>query len=146
VARWHDAIGYLLMRGETGLAYDLVDPLYQRWRSQLGDGPATLRAATSIAEALRSMGRHAEARELDEDVLARRRCRYGDDHFQTLASASNLAVDLYQLGEVQAARDWDEDTLDRRRGVLGPDHPDTLTSASNLAADLRALGEPDNKL
>ena len=138
----NDAIWYLLMRGDTGLAHDLADRLYQRWRSHLGDDdPAVLRAATSVAEALRSMGRYAEARELDEDVLARRRRLYGDDHFQSLASANNLAVDLYQLGEVQPARDLDQDTLDRRRRLLGPDHPDTLTSASNLAADLRALGE-----
>jgi hypothetical protein len=138
----NDAIWYLLMRGDADLAHDLADRLYQQWRTKLGgDDPAILRAATSVAEALRSMGRYAEARELDEDVLARRRRLYGDDHFQTLASANNLAVDLYQLVEVQAARDLDQDTLDRRRRLMGSDHPDTLTSASNLAADLRALGE-----
>ena len=138
----NSAVWYLLMRGDTRLGHDLADRLYQQWRSQLGgDDPATLRAATSIGEALRQLGRYAAARDLDEDSLTRRRRVLGDDHPRTLDSASNLAVDLYELGEVQAARDLDQDTLDRRRRVRGDDHPDTLNSASNLAVDLYELGE-----
>ena len=83
------------------------------------------------------MGHYAEARELDEDTLARCRRVLGEDHPDTLRSASNLAIDLSYLGEYQAARELDEDTLARRRRVLGEDHPDTLRSASNLAIDLR---------
>ena len=98
-------------------------------------------AARYLAWALRDMGRYAEARELDEDTLARRRRVLGDDHPDTLSSANNLAIDLRNLGEYQAARDLDEDTLARRRRVLGEDHPDTLTSANNLAIDLSNLGE-----
>ena len=93
-------------------------------------------AAHYLAWALRDMGRYAEARELDEDTLARCRRVLGEDHPDTLASANNLAIDLRMLGEHQAARELDEDTLARRRRVLGEDHPDTLTSASNLAIDL----------
>ena len=87
------------------------------------------------------MGRYAEARDLDQDTLDRRRRVLGEDHPDTLTSANNLAIDLRELGEVQAARDLDQDTLDRRRRVLGEDHPDTLCSANNLAVDLRELGE-----
>ena len=140
--RVNSAIWHLLMRGETGLGHDLANRLYQHWRSHLGgDDPATLRAATSVAAALRRMGRYAPARKLDEDSLARRRRLGGDDHFQTLTSANNLAFDLRALGDVQAARDLDQDTLERRRRVLGDDHPDTLGSATNLAFGLRALGD-----
>jgi hypothetical protein len=138
----NSAAWYLLMRGDTRLGHDLADRLYQQWRSQLGgDDPATLRAATSIALALRQLGRYAAARDLDQDTLDRHRRVLGDDHPNTLTSASNLAADLHLLGEVQAARDLDQDTLDRKRRVIGADHPDTLISASNLAAYLRALGE-----
>jgi hypothetical protein len=141
----NDAVWYLLMRGDTRLSHDLADHLYQQWRSQLGgDDPATLRAAISVAAALTEMGRDAEARKLDEDILERRRRMLGADHPQTLESASNLAVDLAALGEVQAARDMDQDTLERRRRVLGVDHPETLSSANNLAADLRAMRAADD--
>ena len=80
------------------------------------------------------MGRYAEARELDEDTLARYRRVLGDDHPDTLASATALAYDLRNLREYQAARELDEDTLARYRRVLGDDHSHTLTSAGNLAA------------
>ncbi len=140
--RANDAIWYLLMRGDTSLGHDLADRLYQRWRTQLsGDDPATLRAATSIADALRRMGCYVEALKLYKEILDRRRQVLGDDHHSTLDSANNLAVALTAVGMVQIARDLNRDTLDRRREVLGDDHPDTLTSASNLANDLRALGE-----
>ena len=62
------------------------------------------------------MGRYAEARDLDQDTLDRRRRVLGDDHPSTLNSATNLAIDLRQLGEVQAARDLDQDTLARAAG------------------------------
>ncbi len=87
------------------------------------------------------MGRYREARQLSEDILARKRRVLGEDHPSALMSANNLAEDLRDLGEHQAARDLDQDTLARRRRVLGGDHPDTLRSANNLATDLRALGE-----
>ena len=85
------------------------------------------------------MGRWADARDLAQDCLNRRRRILGEDHPSTLGSASNLAVVLRALGDVQAARDLHQDTLDRMRRVLGPDHPDTLASANNL----RLLGEAD---
>ena len=51
-----------------------------------------------MAWALREMGRYAEARELDEDTLARARRVLGEDHPDTLSSANNLANDLTQPG------------------------------------------------
>ena len=142
--RWMacNACGYLLARGDTRTAHVLAAGLHRQWRDRLGDDHEnTLAVAHYLAWALRDMGRYAEARELDEDTLARCRRVLGDDHPNTLASATNLAVDLRGLGEYQAARELDEDTLARCRRVLGDDHPDTLTSANNLAVDLRNLGE-----
>ena len=137
-----NACWYLLMRVDTRTAYDLARDLRQQWRDRLGeDDEHVLTAAYFLAWALQDMGRHAEARDLDQDTLIRRHRVLGEDHPDTLVSANNLAIDLRELGEVQAARDLDQDTLIRRRRVLGEDHPDTLTSASNLAIDLRVLGE-----
>ena len=137
-----NACGYLLARGDTRAAHDLATDLRQQWRDRLGDDHENTQAtATYLAWALRDVGRYAEARKLDEDLLAWRRRVLGEDHPSTLASASNLAVDLTNLGKHQAARKLDEDILARRRRVLGEDHPSTLASASNLAVDLTNLRE-----
>ncbi len=137
-----NACWYLLARGDTRTGHALVADLRQHWRDQLGDDHEhTLKAATFLAWALRDMGRYTEARELDEDTLARSRRVLGEDHPESLGSANNLAVDLKNLSEYQAARELDEDTLARSRRVLGEDHTYTLEAAGNLAVDLRILGE-----
>jgi len=90
------------------------------------------------------LGEDQEARELDEDILARRRRVLGEDHPDTLTSAFILAAKLSELGEYQAAKELNEDILARRRRVLGDRHPDTLVAAafalilSGLAADPKA--------
>ena len=94
------------------------------------DHPSTLRSATILAHDLRELGELQAARDLDQDILDRRRRVLGQDHPDTLSSAHNLAIGLRELGELQAARDLDQDILDRRRRVLGQDHPDTLSSAT----------------
>ena len=137
-----NANSYLLTRGDARGGHDLAKILYEQWLSQLGSDDAhTLRAASNLAEALRQKGRSAEARQLDEDTLNRRRKVLGRDHPDTLTSATNLAADLRALEQYQTARDLDEDTLTIRRRVLGNDHPGTMMSASKLATDLRKLGE-----
>jgi hypothetical protein len=137
-----NACWYLLARGDTRTAHDLAAALRQHWRDRLGDDDEnSLTVVGYLAWALRDMGHYAEARELNEDTLARRHRVLGEDHPDTLASANNLGNDLRNLGEHQAARELDEDTLARLRRVLGEDYPDTLRSASYLAVDLRNLGE-----
>jgi hypothetical protein len=44
-------------------------------------------------------GEYEQARQLDEDTLARRRLVLGEDHPDTLASVGNLAFDLAKLTE-----------------------------------------------
>jgi transcriptional regulator with XRE-family HTH domain len=133
---------YLIERGDTHTAHDLVSGLRQQWRNRLGeDHEHTLMAAHYLAWTLLEMGRYAESRDINQDTLARRRRVLGQDHPDTLYSAHNLAICLRKLGDVEAARDLDRDILDRHRRVLGQDHPSTLRSATNLATDLRALGQ-----
>jgi TIR domain/Tetratricopeptide repeat/NB-ARC domain len=137
-----DAARYLVKRGDSRGSQALASYLYREWRGRLGtDDRHTLSAARSLAAAVRQMGRYADARQLDEDTLARRRRVLGEDHPDTLRSANGLANDLRELGEIDVARGIDQDTLNRRRRTLGDDHPDTLQSANGLANDMRALGE-----
>ena len=103
--------------------------------------PTPSHSAHRLADDLRALGEHEQARPLDEDTLTRRRRTLGHDHPDTLESAGNLADDLRALGEHEQARPLDEDTLTRHR-ILGDDHPaDTLRSAETLAEDLQAFGE-----
>jgi tetratricopeptide (TPR) repeat protein len=136
------AARYLIVRGDASGGHDLASRLYGQWRDSLGpDHPDTLSAGHHLGHALRQMGRYREARQLSEDILARKRRVLGEDHPDTLASANGLAVGMRALGEHQAARELDEDTLARKRRVLGEDHPSALISANNLAEDLSKLGE-----
>ena len=133
---------YLLMRGDTRSGYELSRDLRAQWLGRLGgDDQDTLRASTRLAAALRTMERYQEARELDEDTLARRRHLWGDDDSDTLISAGCLAADLRGLGKVGAALELNQHNLTRRRGALGADHPDTLGSATCVARDLAASGK-----
>jgi hypothetical protein len=137
-----DAAWYLLRSGHPAEAHDLATRLRDSWDDRLGpDHPRALTIASTLAVALRRLGRHDQARQLSEDTLARDRRVRGDDHPETLGTATNLAVTLRALGEHQAARQLDEDTLQRKRHALGDNHPSTLRTANNLALNLRALGD-----
>jgi DNA-binding XRE family transcriptional regulator len=137
-----DGCWYLLERGDTRTAFGLASGLRQQWRDRLGaDHEHTLEIAEILGWALKGMGRWADARDLAQDTLDRRRRVQGQDHPSTLDTAELLAENLYLLSNTQAARDLAQDTLDRRRRVQGQDHPATLTTASQLAKILAALGE-----
>ena len=139
-----DAAWYLVVSGNAKDGLDLANQLYVQWRERLGPSdPHTLSTANTLGQALRILGRYAEARKIDEDSLARERLLRGDDHLFTLHSANNLAWDLSELGEDHAARALNEDTYARYRRVLDDDHPLVLLSANNLSDDLLALGEHD---
>lgn len=133
---------YLGKRGDAHASHDVADLLYRRWSDRLGpDDPDTLQAAHLLAFALSELGHHQEARELDEDILARRHQRLGENHPDTIRSAINLGHRLRALGDVQEARDLNEDILARSRQILGWDHYLTLGCANNLAISLGDLGE-----
>ncbi len=91
---------YLLARGDTRTAHDLAADLRKHWRERLGgDDQHTLVTVRYLAWALHDMGSYAEARDLHQDILDRRRRVLGEDHPGTLASAENLTRDLRLLGE-----------------------------------------------
>jgi hypothetical protein len=133
---------YLYTRGEPRAALPHIERAHSRRLARLGvDHPSTLGSATNLAIALRALGQHEQARDLDQDTLERSRRTFGVDHPDTLSSANGLANDLQDLGQHEQARNLNQDTLERKQRVLGDDHPHTLISASNLANDLYALGQ-----
>ena len=87
------ACWYQIRRGPGRHAADFAGRLRQNRLGQDGpDNPRTLTAANTLAVILAETGRYAEARDLGEDTLARRRRLLGEDHPDTLTSARNLAI------------------------------------------------------
>jgi Tetratricopeptide repeat len=68
------------------------------------DHPDTLTSASNLAVDLSGLGEYEAARELDEDILARRRRILGEDHPDTLWSARNFDADLRALGKSRKKR------------------------------------------
>jgi RNA polymerase sigma factor (TIGR02999 family) len=62
------------------------------------DHPDTLESMHSLAGAYADLGHDAEALELREETLARRRATLGPDHINTLQSMWGLAAELVALG------------------------------------------------
>jgi len=137
-----NAAWYLTVSGHARDALRLAIGLHQNWGDYLGpDHKHTLFVANVLGEAHRALGQYQQARQIDEDTLARRRRLFADDDLNTLVCANNLAIDLRALGDYSAARALDEGTLSRCRQTLGDSHIVTLRAASNLAIDLRRLGD-----
>jgi hypothetical protein len=132
---WH-----LVARGDYVGAHRIAIDLHDVCHTTLGpDDPVTLAAATNLATTLRGLNHVDAARTLNEDVLARCRRLYGDDHHDTLDAANQLVSSL-SADQDNVARDLAEDTLTRCRRTLGDNHNLTLATAGNLANTMVALG------
>ena len=102
-----NACWYLLARGDTRTAHDLAATCASTGATGSAMTTSTRwRLPRYLAWALRDMGRYAEARDLDQDTLARRRRVLGEDHPDTLASASNLANDLATSASIRRPASW----------------------------------------
>ena len=95
--------------------------------------PSTLTSMSNLALTYSDQGRTAEAAELQEQVLEKRKRILGADHPSTLTSMSNLALTYSDQGRTAEAAELQEQVLEKRKRILGADHPSTLTSMSNLA-------------
>jgi hypothetical protein len=117
---------YLVARGDTRIGHDLTGHLREQWRDRLGDDHEhVLAMALSLSWAPRLMGRYAEARDLAQEVLDRKRRILGEDHPSAPMSANYLAAALRDLGEVHAG--WP--------GLgAGPGHPEPRRERARISA------------
>jgi DnaJ-domain-containing protein 1 len=88
----------------------------------------------NLAQILKAQGDLAEARLLQERVLAARRQLLGEEHPNTLTAMNNLAQTLSAQGDLAGARQMQEQVPAASRQLLGEEHPDTLTAMNNLAS------------
>ena len=137
-----DWVRYQWKHGEFEYALSQAKRLQALWTQQLGpDHQQTLHLQTQTANVLRSLGRFAEARDLDTYVLERQRAVLGADHPHALMTAGGLAADLRALGYFQEALSSDQETYESFTEQFGADYERTLTAANNLASSLRLVGD-----
>ncbi|HEX9999331.1 MAG TPA: FxSxx-COOH system tetratricopeptide repeat protein [Actinoplanes sp.] len=137
-----NCVRYHFARGDYDSSRDLAAAAVNRWRDALGETDVqTLLASFHLANALRAVGRSAEARRLNEQTLRAQRAVLGGDDETTLATANSVGADLRLRGHFGQARQLDADNLVRYRRLFGDSFPTSLRCANNLAADLRLLGD-----
>lgn len=100
----------------------------------------------SVAGALRSLGRYAEARLLLEEALSLLRPTLGDEHPEVARAMGSLAALLWQQGLLQEARPLMETALSIRMKSLGRMHPETAQSLNDLGALLDLEGDLEASL
>jgi hypothetical protein len=143
-----DQIRYLYVIGDYEGGRRLGERVVSAWRAASGkalgpDGELTLIATRHLANALRSLGEHDQARRLDEDThdRLRRSPLFGEQHDHTLATAMSLGADLRLSGEYRQALALDQDNLERHRSAFDDEDPLTLRARSNLAVSMRMVGD-----
>ncbi|MGH6655781.1 MAG: FxSxx-COOH system tetratricopeptide repeat protein, partial [Actinocrinis sp.] len=150
-----DRVRYLWKSGNLDAALATARQLEVAWQYALDTGgePASdaprrntltrqlLNLRFQIGNVLRSQGNYAEARSLDEAVLADQRELLPAEHPHTLMTAGGLAADLRGLSQFQSALDLDRTTFASLKDVFGEEHPRTLVSANNLAISYRLVGD-----
>ncbi|MFC7531326.1 FxSxx-COOH system tetratricopeptide repeat protein [Actinoplanes sp. GCM10030250] len=137
-----NCIRYHFARGDYDSSRDLANSAVARWRDGLGEtAEQTLLAAFHLANAMRAVGRTADARNLNLQTLRTQREVFGADDEATLATANSVGGDLRIQGHFGQARQLDADNLVRYRRLFGESFPTALRCANNLAADLRLLGD-----
>lgn len=137
-----NCVRFLYASGDYDSSRDLAAAARQRWQETLGEADEqTLLASFHLANALRALGRTAEARQLNEQTLRSQRAALGADDETTLATANSVGADLRIRGIFGQARQLDGDNLVRYRRLFGESFPTALRCANNLAADLRLIGD-----
>ncbi|GHF65250.1 hypothetical protein GCM10018787_11820 [Streptomyces thermodiastaticus] len=104
------------------------------------DHPGTLTARNNLAVSYADAGRHHEALELREHVLADRERILGPHHPDTLDARHNLANSYADTGRHHEALELREHVLADRERILGPHHPDTIDARHNLAISYADAG------
>ncbi|MFI7678072.1 FxSxx-COOH system tetratricopeptide repeat protein [Actinophytocola sp. NPDC049390] len=135
-------VRYLLAVGDYQGGLSLAEEARETWTASIGETHVdTLVMGRHLANALRRIGRPADASTLSAEVYALTREHLGDDDETTIAMGNSTLV-IHELeGRLYDERDAAETTLASARRVLGEDDPSTLVYANNYASTLRLTGE-----
>ncbi|XVU30246.1 FxSxx-COOH system tetratricopeptide repeat protein [Actinoplanes sp. CA-054009] len=142
-----DRLRYVWLSGGFDDGRRMGEDFADRWERQRQAGPGDgalerqlLHLRFTLANILSDQAAFAEARALDEAVLARQRELLGEHHPHTLMTANGLGRDLRALGLYDEALKSDQGTYAAWSEVFGDDHPRTLSAMNNLAVSERLAG------
>jgi tetratricopeptide (TPR) repeat protein len=146
-----DRVRYLWLRGDLERGRQRAERADEAWTRHLEatDSEVT-RTSTLIqlyelrfnhANILRSLGRFAESRAMNEAVLAAQVDLLGPEHPHALLTAGSLAADLRGLGLYAEALKRDVETYKVWLDSWGDDQPQTLAALNNLAVSHRLMGQ-----
>jgi tetratricopeptide (TPR) repeat protein len=144
-----DQARYLFRRGDHEASRSISELMCAEWSRPADQGGLgkdhgdTLQANRHLANALRVLGEHGRARQIDEDTMERllNNPEFGDDHEHTVAVAFGLGFDLSIAGDFAGSLVRDEENLQRARRRYGDEHDYTYQASNNVAASLRVLGQ-----
>ena len=140
-SRWWFTCQTCEQRFTSAMCIGLANTWWSQVRDRAEEDPERLAAASNLANSLDSQGKHAEAEEMQREVLAVRKRVLGAEHPDTLTTASNLASSLSDQGRHAEAEEMEREVLAVLKRVLGADHPDTLITVNNLASYLFRQGK-----
>ena len=78
-------------------------------------------------------------RNIQEEVLEKRKRIMGEDHLNTLGAGTTFLAWIYHI-QGRNTDVVDEEVLDKRRRILEDNHPYTLDTMNNLALTYRSQG------
>jgi len=120
-------------RGNSVTAREILDRGRDQIETQLtGQPEVQARMMDTIGQVYVSLGLYAQAQELFEKALEKRRKLLGVEHPDTLTTSDHLGRCLERQARHVEAEKLIRDTLDIRVRVLGPEHPDTLASRHSV--------------
>lgn len=133
---------YLLSAGDYRGALSLAERAWESRTDSLGeDHVDTLVIGRHYGNALRRVGRVADARKVNQRVYQLMQKNLGEDHEATISMADGLMFDFRAQGKLYDERDVAARTLERARRILGEDDPSTLRYANSLASTHRLAGD-----
>ena len=131
-----DVMRYLYRSGDRLSTQTFAERFITQWTKDSGpDDPAVLEAQRHLGNALRDLGRYAEAHTVIRATLDRARNTLGERDPLTLVLTSSFAADLRASGDFAAAQELDEESVRLHTEVLGPEDSQTLRVMNNLALD-----------
>lgn len=135
-------IEYMLGWGDYEGSRDLAREAYETWAHADGENNEhALRAAKFYGDALRFLGHHQLAYELDQRTRQAMTETMGTEHETTLEITSMLAWDLRMRGDYTRASELDSEAFEASRRLFGPNDVSTLTFAHRVALNLRLTGD-----
>lgn len=131
-----EVVRYLYRFGDFGTSYSLAERLSRQWTQDSGpDADVVIDARRHVGNALREMGRYAEAYAADSETLGLSTRILGERNALTLALRNSFGADLRAHGDFAEARELDEESLTLHEAVFGPDKPQTWRVMNNLGTD-----------